>query len=67
MEIWAMLAVVDRDASGQVLDKRMKYTADHNRTIILLLLDTTEIPEEPKSPANFHLFLFLIKGMIRLQ
>ena len=40
VEIRAMLAVVGRDASGQVLDKRMKYTADRNRTIILLLLDT---------------------------
>jgi integrase/recombinase XerD len=40
VEIRAMLAVVGRDASGQVLDKRMKYTSDRNRTIILLLLDT---------------------------
>jgi site-specific recombinase XerD len=40
IEIRAMLAVVGRDASGQVLDKRMKNTADRNRTIILLLLDT---------------------------
>jgi len=40
VEIRAMLAVVGRDTSGHVLVKRMINTADRNRTIILLLLDT---------------------------
>lgn len=40
IEMRAMLAVVSRGDSGEVNDKRMKGSADRNRSILLLLLDT---------------------------
>jgi site-specific recombinase XerD len=40
IEVRAMLAVVGRDVKGEVLDKRMRNSADRNRAVVLLLLDT---------------------------
>jgi len=40
VEIRAMLEVVGRNSSGQVNNKHMKDSADRNRAILLLLLDT---------------------------
>jgi integrase/recombinase XerD len=40
VEIRAMLGVVGRDTTGQVNNQRMKESADRNRAILLLLLDT---------------------------
>lgn len=40
VEIRAMLAVVGRDTSGQVSNQHMKASADRNRAILLLLVDT---------------------------
>lgn len=40
VEIRAMLAVVGRNTTGQVSNQRMKESADRNRAILLLLLDT---------------------------
>ncbi len=40
IEVRAMLAVVGRDDNGNINDKRMKSSADRNRAILLLLLDT---------------------------
>lgn len=40
VEIRAMLAVVGRETSGQVSNQHMKASADRNRAILLMLLDT---------------------------
>jgi site-specific recombinase XerD len=40
VEIRAMLEVVGRNTTGQVSNKHMKDSADRNRAILLLLLDT---------------------------
>ena len=40
IEVRAMLAVVGRDKKGEVLEKRMRNSADQNRALLLLLLDT---------------------------
>lgn len=40
IEVRAMLAVVGRDEKGDVLQKRMRNSADRNRAVLLLLLDT---------------------------
>ena len=40
VEIRAMLEVVGRNSTGQVNNKHMKDSADRNRAILLLLLDT---------------------------
>jgi integrase/recombinase XerD len=40
IEVRAMLAVVGRDEKGEVLEKRMRNSADRNRALLLLLLDT---------------------------
>ncbi len=40
IEVRAMLAVVGRNDQGDVIDKRMKNSADRNRALLLILLDT---------------------------
>jgi integrase/recombinase XerD len=40
IEVRAMLAVVGWDEKGEVLEKRMMSSADRNRAMLLLLLDT---------------------------
>jgi hypothetical protein len=40
-----MLAVVGRDVKGEVLDKRMRNSADRNRAVLLLLLILACVPQ----------------------
>lgn len=40
IEVRAMLAVVGRDTNGDIIEKRWKNSADRNRAVLLLLLDT---------------------------
>ncbi len=40
IEVRALLAVVGRDEKGDVLQKRVRNSADRNRAVLILLLDT---------------------------